>query len=201
MMRTARAFGRLAVSVTLAFGAAGCPAGEEKAAESLQDRLRDRLTAPDFVASYGPGNLEAGDPFARLIVAELRVDVIVVEGTTGNALQSGAGHYTNSPFPGEVGNVAIAGHRTSFGAPFRMLDRLTEGSEVVLVTPKGRFVYAVAPPFEGHANPWVTTPRDFSVISPTAGRSLTLTTTHPPESALERLIVRLRLKTSEAPSN
>lgn len=197
-MRAARTFGRLAVSVTLAFGGAGCPAGAEKAADSAQERLRDRLTAPDFVASYGPGSLEAGDPFARLIIAELGVDVIVVEGTTGNALQAGAGHYINTPFPGEVGNVAIAGHRTGFGAPFRMLNRLTEGSEVVLVTPKERFVYAVAPPFEGHANPWVTTPKDFLVISPTAERSLTLTTTHPPESALERLIVRLSLKASEA---
>lgn len=186
----------LALGLTLAFGMTACPAGEEKEAESLQDRLRDRLTAPDFVASYGPGKLRVGDPFARLIIAELGIDVIVVEGTTGNALQAGAGHYTNTPLPGEHGNAAIAGHRTSFGAPFRVLDQLSVGDEAVLVTPKGRFVYEVVAPFDGHPNPWVTTPKDFAVISPTEEPSLTLTTTHPPESALERLIVRLRLETS-----
>ena len=61
------------------------------------------------------------------MIPALNVDTVVVEGTGATALRAGAGHYPNTPLPGEEGNVAIAGHRTTYGKPFANLDRLAVG--------------------------------------------------------------------------
>ena len=116
-----------------------------------------------------------------------------MEGTTGNALRAGAGHYTTTPLPGERGNVAIAGHRTGFGEPFRHLDAMRPGDIITLETPVGNYTYEVMADVDGHKNPWVTHPRDFSVIAPTQEAVLTLTTCDPPHTSLKRLIVRAKL--------
>ncbi len=141
--------------------------------------------------------VEVGAALTRLRIPKLNVTVIVVEGTTGNALRAGAGHYSNTPLPGEVGNVAIAGHRTGFGQPFRYLERLKSGDQILLETPIGRYTYEVVPAFDDHDNPWITGPRDFSVIAATVEPSLTLTTCDPPHTSLNRLIVRAKLVKSE----
>lgn len=141
--------------------------------------------------------VEVGAALTRLIIPKLKVNVIVVEGTTGNALRAGAGHYANTPLPGEAGNVSIAGHRTGFGQPFRHLDRLRPGDKILLETPIGRYTYELVPPFEDHGNPWITGPKDFSVIAPTVEPMLTLTTCDPPHTSLNRLIVRAKLVKSE----
>lgn len=169
---------------------------DQRHADANQRRLRAEFVSPEFGALYagGKGVVEGG-PFAQIIISKLNVDLIVVEGTTGDALQAGAGHYVGTAFPGQAGNVVIAGQRTQFGAPFRFLDRLVGGDQIVLVTPEGRHVYEVVDPFDGHSNPWVTHPRDIQSISPTTEAALTLTTSDPPHSSTNRLVVRLRLKT------
>lgn len=140
-----------------------------------------------------------GSPLTRLIIPKLHVNIIVVEGISGNALRAGAGHYPGTALPGaSSGNIAIAGHRTGFGEPFRHLEKLAKGDQVQLVTPFGTYTYQVVGPFEAHGNPWITGPQDWSVIGPTPVASLTLTTCDPPHTSLNRLIVRLVLLSKKA---
>jgi sortase A len=95
-----------------------------------------------------------------------------------------------------VGNVAIAGHRTTYGRPFNRLDQMRPGDDVWLMTPVGDYRYVVVDASEVGwvANPLITLPKDWSVIAPTSNASLTLTTCHPKGSAAERLIVRAQLE-------
>jgi sortase A len=117
-----------------------------------------------------------------------------VEGTSPTALRAGAGHYVGTPLPGEAGNVAIAGHRTTFGRPFNHLDEMKQGDEVLLETPFHIFHYVVLPGFDGHKNPWPVQPDATDVLLNVPSQHwLTLTTCHPKGSARQRLILRLEL--------
>ncbi len=156
-------------------------------AARLQSGLVNDLSANE--RDYRLKRVGVGDPLTRLEIPKLGVDVVVVEGTTLSALRAGAGHYPRTPLPGEPGNVAIAGHRTTYGAPFARLDELAPGDEIVLTTPIGRHVYEVA------RMPWVVDDQDWSVIKeyPREGSFLTLTTCHPEGSDDYRLTVRAEL--------
>lgn len=184
----------LAVSVLILL--TSCPEAKSPP-ESVQDRLKRTFASPVFTESFRRKSLEAEGPFARMVIAKLSVDLIVAEGTAGESLRGGAGHYQETPFPGEVGNVAIAGTRIGNGEPFRHLDQMREGDEIALIVPGQRFTYRVVAPFGGHANPWVTNPRDLSTLAPTSYPAVTLTTTDPPDSAMNRLVLRLRLVRSD----
>jgi sortase A len=93
-----------------------------------------------------------------------------------------------------MGNVAIAGHRTTFGRPFNHLDEMRQGDEVLLETPFKVFHYVVVPAFGGHKNPWPVKPDATDVLQNAPGKYLlTLTTCHPKGSARQRLILRLEL--------
>ena len=153
----------------------------------------DQYQGTQGIQQYRRERLTIGAALTRLRIARIGVDVIVVEGTTGNALRAGAGHYIDTALPGDPGNVAIAGHRTGFGEPFRHLDELRPGDLITLETPIGTYTYQVDQPFDGHGNPWITNPHDFSVIQPTPDAELTLTTCDPPHTSLNRMIVRAKL--------
>ena len=77
-------------------------------------------------ATHIPFVVRDGEPVARIIIPRINVNQIVVEGTDRDDLRKGPGHYTKSPFPGQEGNAAIAGHRTTYGAPFGNLDQLED---------------------------------------------------------------------------
>jgi sortase A len=116
----------------------------------------------------------------------------VQRGTGTAVLRQGLGLYVGSAAPGTVGNLALAGHRTTWGAPFTHLDRLRRGDLITIWTPRGRFDYRVIAA-------GVTSPGDTSVIRPGAaqGRAmLTMTTCHPEFSARERLYVHAVLQRS-----
>jgi sortase A len=162
-----------------------------------QDRLQSKLaiefkkesTKRAFVA----GETAIGDPITKISIpaADLK-PTVVVEGTGASALRAGAGHYPNTPLPGEEGNVAIAGHRTTYGKPFANLDRLKPGDEIFLETPVGKYTYKVT------KDPFPVSPTDFSVIAQTPGKTLTLTTCHPKGSARQRLVVKAELVSETA---
>ena len=118
-----------------------------------------------------------------ILIPALHVDAAFVEGIAEEDLAKGPGHYPDTPMPGRGGNVAIAGHRTTHGAPFWSLDSLHEGDDITLITRKGRFVYRVR---------WVKVASPFAdwVVGPTAQPSLTLTTCWPRFSASHRFVVR-----------
>ena len=82
-----------------------------------------------------------------------------MEGTSASALRAGAGHYPQTPLPCEGGNVAIAGHRTTYGKPFANVDRLAKGDVIVLETPVGSCTYEV------DKAAFAVEPNDFSVIA------------------------------------
>jgi sortase A len=163
-----------------------------------QGKLHGQFGGDRLEKSYEQGSFDEGAVLTRLMIPKLKVDVLVVEGTSAEALRAGAGHYVGTPLPGEMGNVAIAGHRTTFGRPFNHLDEMRTGDEVILQTPFKFFHYRVLPGFDGHPNPWAIKPTNTSVLTDTPGKYyLTLTTCHPKGSARERLILRLELVPSE----
>jgi sortase A len=150
-----------------------------------QGRLQRRLQAQ--VTRAGSGEHAPGAALLRLEIPRLRVDVVVVEGVTSDALRAGAGHYPGTAQPGHAGNVALAGHRTTYGAPFRDLDKLVIGDEIVLSSGAERHLYRVT------ARPYVVGASDWSVVAPTPTATLTLTTCHPKGTARQRLVVRAAL--------
>jgi sortase A len=101
-------------------------------------------------------------------------------------LKNGPGHYPTTPLPGQPGNAAIAGHRTTYGAPFNRLDELDVGDEVVTTTQQGEFHYEVTEEI-------VVRPYQTEVLDPTEDAMLTLTTCNPKYSARERLVIKAKL--------
>jgi sortase A len=124
----------------------------------------------------------------HLVIPKIGVDKYVVEGVTEDALRRGPGHYPQTVLPGEKGNAAIAGHRTTYGAPFFNLNELKVGDDIFLTDTKGRtFMYRVS------RSPMVVSPSDVAVLDATPYAQLTLTTCNPRYSATSRLIVVARL--------
>lgn len=169
----------------------------------VQSDLEEEFGSADQQQQYEAQTLADDDPLTRIIIPELDVDTLVVAGTTQAALRAGAGHYRDTPLPGEEGNVGIAGHRTTYGKPFAHLEQLTAGDEVILDTPLATHTYQVIPTPGGVARPcgdaacWITGPDDWSVVDQLEGRYLTMTTCHPRGSDRQRLIVRAELVETE----
>jgi sortase A len=148
-----------------------------------------------------------GDAIAVLRIPALGADYgyAVVEGVSRRDLQRGPGHYPGTAMPGEIGNVVISGHRTTYGAPFSRVGELREGDAVVVETADEWFTYEVTASEIVSPNAVEVTlpvPRQPDV-EPTQ-RLLTLTTCHPRYSARQRLIVfaemvEARPKTDGAP--
>lgn len=158
----------------------------------LQDRLEDELSSAELAEAYQNGTLGEGDALTRLQIPKTGVDVVVVEGTSASALRAGAGHYPASPLPGEEGNVAVAGHRTTYGRPFHDNDKLAVGDDIILTTPVGKFTYDI---FQA---PYVVGSTNWQPISNSPGiREVTLTTCHPKGSAKQRLIIKAKLVAAE----
>lgn len=129
-----------------------------------------------------------GSAIAHLVIPAINVDKYVVEGTDEADLRRGPGHYIGTAYPGQVGNVGIAGHRTTFGAPFFELNRLKAGDVIELTDLRDRtWIYKVT------GAPVVVAPTDVAVLDPTPYASLTLTTCNPRFLATSRLVVFARL--------
>ena len=157
-----------------------------------QSRLELRFAEPETRDAYVARAIRSGEALTKVSIPRLDIEAVVVEGTSPSALRAGAGHYERTALPCELGNAAIAGHRTTYSKPFADLNRLRDGDEIIVITPVGRCVYEVV------GSPWITTPHDVGVLDGVRGASvLTLTTCHPPGSASERLIVRADLVSSE----
>jgi sortase A len=141
-------------------------------------------TGPTPVPVAGLPPVAEGDPIARLEMPTIGVDKIVIAGVDKDDLKKGPGHYPETPLPGQLGNSAIAGHRTTFGQPFFDVDKLEIGDEIVVTTLAGRFVYRVT-------GQQIVSPSDYQVIATTdpTRATLTLTSCHPKYTARERIIV------------
>jgi sortase A len=152
-------------------------------AERQQAKLEDALfDPPQRVLRRMP--LE-GDAIARIEIPAIGVREYVVEGTDTGDLRKGPGHYPDSPLPGDPGTAAIAGHRTTYGAPFRNIDDLRRGHRIIVDMPDGRFIYRVE-------RIKIVDDQDLSVLDPVGYRRLMLSACHPLYSAAERVIVFAR---------
>jgi sortase A len=131
-----------------------------------------------------------GDPIGDIRIPVIGIDQVVVEGTNTPDLRKGPGHYNGTPLPGQGGNAAIAGHRTTYGHPFYNLDSVKVGDPIVLTTLQGIFVYDTT-------RSVVVSPSDTDVIKNVFADVLTLTTCNPRFSASTRLVVQAKLVHSQ----
>ncbi len=157
---------------------------------------REQAKLEEALASPPPRVLRRqplpGDAIGRLEIPALDLSEYVVEGTDTANLRKGPGHYPETPLPGEPGTVAIAGHRTTYGAPFRNIDDLGRGKRIFVDLPYGRFEYRVE-------RTRIVDDQDLSVIRRVGHDRLVLSACHPLYSAAQRVIVFARL-TGRAPS-
>ena len=124
----------------------------------------------------------------HLVIPKIKLDKYVVQGVQENDLEQGPGHYPQTVLPGQDGNAAIAGHRTTYGAPFYQLNELSAGDDIYLTDTSGEeFTYKVSEPAQ------VVSPSDSAVLDPTSFPELTLTTCNPRFSATSRLVIVARL--------
>jgi len=142
--------------------------------------------------------LAEGKTFARLRIPKMGLNVLVVKGTSKADLEKGPGWLTGTDLPGPKGNTVISGHRTTFLAPFRRLDRLKAGDVIRLESPYREYRYRVV-------RVLVVRPSDKVVTRMTPEPTLTLSACHPPYSAKFRLIVqatltRVTLRAAEDPA-
>lgn len=149
-----------------------------------QDRLRDKLATVTVVTTP-----ERGEPVSRIKIPKLGVDKVLVGGVDAESLKKGPGLFPKSPLPGQLGNVAIAGHRTTYGAPFEDLDKIVVGDEIVFETPAGTRTYRV------HKKPYNVFPSNVEVVATTdpLRATLTLVTCTPKFTSWKRLIVEAEL--------
>ncbi len=133
-----------------------------------------------------------GDPVARIEIPKIGIIRTVVEGVTVPQLARGPGHYPESPLPGQKGNVAIAGHRTTYGQPFHNVDKLEPGDQILTKTVQGEFVYEV----EGLE---IVKPNEVRVLEDRGDNRMTLIACHPKYSLKERIIVHAKLVGEAAP--
>lgn len=128
----------------------------------------------------------AGEAVAIIRIPKIGVDSAVVQGIERPDLRKGPGHYPLTPMPGQIGNAAIAGHRTTYGAPFYRLNELAPNDHIFVRTVAGTYDYKVTKQL-------VVSPSDVAVLDPTPDATLTLTTCEPRYSAQKRLIVHASL--------
>ena len=148
-------------------------------------RLPDPRRRLGFAARALARRSEPGDPVGRLRAPAIGLSTVVVEGTGGAELRAGPGHYPDTALPGQRGTVAIAGHRTTYGAPFRRLDDLEPGDRIELEMPYGSFAYRVE-------RTRIVAPTAVDVVDRVAYDRLVLTACHPLYSASERIVVLAR---------
>jgi sortase A len=155
---------------------------EQKALEKLPDTKR-RLT---FAARSLDRRTDEGDAVGKILIDRIGLSSVIVEGTDAGDLRKGPGHYPGTPLPGQRGTVAIAGHRTTYGAPFRKIDKLEPRDEITVVMPYGRFTYRVE-------RTRIVKPTDVWVTQRVSYDRLILSACHPLYSAAKRIVVFARL--------
>ena len=156
--------------------------------EAVRSESRD-AAGPLRISSAGAqlrSSLEDGDAAGDLGIARIELRAVVVMGSSPAALRRGPGIYEGSPFPGEGGTVAIAGHRTTHGAQFRHLDRVRRDDRIVITMPYGTIRYRVL-------RTEIVSPSAVKVLRRVrSGERLVLSACHPLFSAEQRLVVIAR---------
>jgi sortase A len=130
--------------------------------------------------------VSTGEGIGRIKLAGIDVDDVIVEGTDSGTLQKGPGRYPDTAFPGQGKTIGVAGHRTTYLAPFRHINEVEDGDEIVLEMPYGTFTYTV----EKHE---IVDPSQVEIVDDVGYERLVLTACHPLYSAAQRWAVFARL--------
>jgi sortase A len=173
---------------------------EDDFAEVLEDAQRTTTTTttattlpdePPVTETAPPIDpVPEGEPTAHIRIPAIGVDKIVVEGVALPDLKKGPGHYPETPLPGQEGNAAIAGHRTTYGAPFNRIDELEPGDEINIETVQGEFTYLVDETL-------IVSPKAVEVLDDKGDNRLTLSACNPKYSARERIVIVAMLAPDE----
>jgi sortase A len=163
---------------------------EQRGPTRVQRRVLAALASQrrrvQFLAREARRTAQTGDPLGRIAIPQIGADFVVVQGTDSASLRKGPGHYPSTTFPGLSGTVAIAGHRTTYLAPFRRVDDLRHGDLIVLTMPYGRFMYLVE-------RTQIVKPTALWVTRDVGYQRLVLSACNPLYSAAQRIIVFARL--------
>ena len=163
----------------------GTGIAEGRAQSQLQSQFRSQAPA---VPRYG-------GVVGRLRIPKIGVDKYIVAGTSYEALERGPGLFVGSPLPGQLGNVAIAGHRTTYGAPFARIDELRAGDEITIETRRGTYTYVTT------SAPRIVDATDVKVVRTTDKEHavLTLLSCHPKWTSKNRIVVVADLESTAPP--
>ncbi len=168
------------------------------------------LTARQIEEARPP---EPSESAGRINIPAIGSEWWYVEGVDLAWLRDGPGHFPGTKWPGQEGNAGLAGHRTTYGAPFHRIDELEPGDEILVETIQGEFRYEVMSrrelaeemPFEatgseaddGH---FIIEPADAWILDDYDDDRLTLMACHPKYSASQRIVVVGRLVDEAAPT-
>jgi sortase A len=159
------------------------PAAVELAALRALESDRRRMA---FLARVLRRTAKRGAAVGRIRIPRIRANFVVVNGSDTASLRKGPAIYDDVPFPGAPGTTAIAGHRTTYLAPFRRIDKVARGDEITVEMPYGRFTYEVE-------RRRIVPPTEVSVIRRVSHDRLVLSACHPLYSAAKRIVVFARL--------
>jgi sortase A len=148
--------------------------------KTMQQRIR-------FLARREQHQITTGAAIGKIEIGKIGASFDVVQGTDTSSLEKGPGHYPATAFPGLGQTVAIAGHRTTYLAPFRHIDALKPGDEIVLKMPYAQFTYVV----QYHK---IVLPTALWVTDNVGYERLVLSACNPLYSAAQRIIVFARLQ-------
>lgn len=165
-------------------------------AAQVVDTLQADFGDPEWVQ---PKHVKIGDAFAIVRIPRFGATFArpLYEGTTRDVLQRGIGHYVSTAMPGEIGNLAMAGHRTTYGKPFNRIAELKKGDVVLVETKAAWYVYRIS-------GKEIVPPTQVSVLLPVPDQPdaeptaavLTMTSCHPEFSARERYVAHATLDAS-----
>lgn len=144
-------------------------------------RVSPEQRAAALAAKFASG-IEDGDAIGRIEVPAAGIDYVFVQGTDEADLEKGPGHYPDTALPGQGKTIGIAGHRTTYLAPFRKIADIDKGNEVILKMPYGTFTYEVV-------KTDIVDPTDVEVVDDVGHERLVLSACHPLYSAAQRYIV------------
>lgn len=159
------------------------PGAAELAALHALESDRRRIA---FLARLLRRTADRGDAVGRIRIPKISANFVVVDGTDTTSLRKGPGIYDEVAFPGAPGTTAIAGHRTTYLAPFRKIDQLARGDEITLEMPYANLTYEVE-------KQRIVAPTELSVIKRVGFDRLVLSACHPLYSAARRIVVFARL--------
>ena len=181
----------------VAYELLGTNLAESRHQHDLRAQLRSVLPgvdqAPGGPPTPAPAPTPTGKAVAIIEIPSIGVNKAVVEGVELTDLKLGPGHYPGTPLPGQPGNAAIAGHRTTYGAPFFNIDQVKPGDEVFVTTKQGRFEYKAV-------ETRIVKPSEVTVVAPTKDNRLTLTSCNPRFSAAQRIVLVSQLIGPAAPA-